>query len=99
MMLRMSGMGTITFDVNNNLFVANNGLVDREFFAEFLDFAGPATICIPLDGNFSANLLGPGPPSNYDFFNENGTAAFTVNVGTNFGTVDMDPDVVFGTCP
>jgi hypothetical protein len=102
MYLVFSATGTADVDVLNNNFSNNNGGIGREFFAENEDAPGNApTTYIGLDGNTSTNALGVGPPFNYEFDNNDVFAdgRMFLDLGTNVGTVENDPDVEPGDAP
>jgi hypothetical protein len=102
MHLVFSGTGTADVDVLDNNFSNNNGGIGREFFAENEDGPGNApTTYIGLDGNTSTNALGAGPPFNYEFDNNDVFAdgRMFLDLGTNVGTVENDPDVEPGDAP
>lgn len=102
MYLLFSATGTADVDVLNNNFSNNNGGIGREFFAENEDAPGNApTTYIGLDGNTSTNALGVGPPFNYEFDNNDVFAdgRMFLDLGTNVGTVEADPDVEPGDAP
>jgi hypothetical protein len=102
MFLTFSATGTADVDVLNNTFSNNNGGIGREFFAQNEDAPGNApTTYIGLDGNTSTNALGVGPPFNYEFDNNDVFAdgRMFLDLGTNVGTVENDPDVEPGDAP
>jgi hypothetical protein len=97
--LLFGGTGTVAIEVLNNNLSGNNGGIDREFFAENEDVLGnDPTVYIRLDGNTSTNALGAGPPFNYEFENTGlfGDGEMILDIGTNVGTVELDPEVDLG---
>jgi hypothetical protein len=100
--LLFAGTGTSRVRVLGNNLSGNNGGIDREFFAENEDvFGNSPVVFIELDGNTSTNALGAGPPFNYEFDNNDlfADGEMTLDVGTNVGTVENDPDVELGEYP
>ena len=100
--LLFAGTGTTRVRVLGNNLSGNNGGIDREFFAENEDvFGNSPRVFIELDGNTSTNALGAGPPFNYEFDNNDlfADGEMTLELGTNVGTVESDPDVEFGEYP
>jgi hypothetical protein len=100
--LLFAGTGTSRVRVLGNNLSGNNGGIDREFFAENEDvFGNSPVVFIELDGNTSTNALGAGPPFNYEFDNNDlfADGEMTLELGTNVGTVENDPDVELGEYP
>jgi hypothetical protein len=100
--LLFAGTGTSAVQVLNNNLSGNNGGADREFLAEVEDVLGnDPTAYIELDGNVSTNALGAGPPFNYEFENAGlfGDGEIILDLGTNVGTVELDPEIDFGEFP
>ena len=97
--LLFGGTGTVAVEVLDNNLSGNNGGIDREFFAENEDVLGnDPTVYIRLDGNTSTNALGAGPPFNYEFESTGlfGDGEMILDIGTNVGTVELDPEVDLG---
>jgi hypothetical protein len=100
--LTFGGTGTSTVEVLNNDLSGNFGGIDREFIAQVEDvFGSSPVVYIELDGNTSTNVLGLGPPFNFEFENSDlfADGQMFVELGTNVGTVGLGEGVEPGQMP